>query len=34
MSTGIGVGGMLRGSAISRKRYSIDYAAYFCAQWK
>jgi hypothetical protein len=29
MSTGTGVGGMLRGSAISRRRYSIDYAAYF-----
>jgi hypothetical protein len=31
MSTGIGVGGMLRGSAISRRKYSIDYAAYFSA---
>jgi hypothetical protein len=29
MSTGIGAGGMLRGSASSRPRYSIDYAAYF-----
>jgi hypothetical protein len=29
MSTGTGVGGMLRGSAISRRKYSIDYAAYF-----
>jgi hypothetical protein len=32
MSTGTGVGGMLRGSAISRRRYSIDYAAYFSAR--
>jgi hypothetical protein len=31
MSTGTGVGGMLRGSAISRRKYSIDYAAYFSA---
>ena len=29
MSTGVGTGGMLRGSAISRRSYSIDYAAYF-----
>ncbi len=29
MSTGISLGGMLRGSAISRRKYSIDYAAYF-----
>lgn len=29
MSTGTGVGGMLRGSAISRTKYSINYAAYF-----
>jgi hypothetical protein len=29
MSTGTGVGGMLRGSAISRRKYSVDYAAYF-----
>ena len=29
MSTGTGLGGMLRGSAISRQKYSIDYAAYF-----
>jgi hypothetical protein len=28
-STGTGLGGMLRGSAISRQKYSIDYAAYF-----
>jgi hypothetical protein len=32
MSTGTGVGGMLRGSAISRHKYSIDYAAYFSAK--
>jgi hypothetical protein len=32
MSTGTGVGGMLRGSAISRRKYSIDYAAYFSAR--
>lgn len=31
MSTGTGVGGMLRGSAISRQKFSIDYAAYFSA---
>lgn len=31
MSTGTGVGGMLRGSAISHPKYSIDYAAYFSA---
>jgi len=31
MSTGTGVGGMLRGSAVSRRKYSIDYAAYFSA---
>jgi hypothetical protein len=29
MSTGVGLGGQLRGSAISRRNYSIDYAAYF-----
>jgi hypothetical protein len=29
MSTGTGLGGMLRGSAVSHPRYSIDYAAYF-----
>lgn len=29
MNTGIGVGGMLRGSAISRPKYSIDYAGWF-----
>src|SRR5271163_630828 len=31
MSTGTGLGGMLRGSAVSRPKYSIDYAAYFSA---
>jgi hypothetical protein len=29
MSTGVGVGGMIRGSAISRHKYSVDYASYF-----
>jgi hypothetical protein len=29
MSTGTGLGGMLRGSAVSRRKYSINYAAYF-----
>jgi hypothetical protein len=29
MQTGTGLGGQLRGSAISRPKYSIDYAAYF-----
>ena len=32
MQTGTGVGGQLRGSAISRPKYSIDYAAYFSAR--
>jgi hypothetical protein len=32
MSTGSGLGGMLRGSAISNPKYSIDYAAYFSAR--
>jgi hypothetical protein len=32
MSSGTGVGGMLRGSAISHPKYSIDYAAYFSAR--
>jgi hypothetical protein len=32
MSTGTGLGGMLRGSAVSRRKYSIDYAAYFSAR--
>ena len=31
MNTGVGVGGMLRGSAISRPKYSIDYAGWFSA---
>jgi hypothetical protein len=31
MSDGIGVGGQLRGSAISRRKYSLSYAAYFSA---
>ena len=29
LSTGTGVGGMLRGSAIARDKFSIDYAAWF-----
>jgi hypothetical protein len=32
MSTGTGVGGQLRGSAIARHSYSIEYAAYFSAR--
>jgi hypothetical protein len=32
MSSGSGVGGMVRGSAISRRKYSIDYAAYFSSR--
>lgn len=32
MGTGTGVGGMLRGSAISHPKFSIDYAAYFSAR--
>ena len=32
MNTGTGLGGQLRGSAISRRKYSIDYAAYFSAR--
>lgn len=31
MNTGSGVGGMLRGSAVSTQNYSISYAAYFSA---
>jgi hypothetical protein len=31
-TTGTGSGGMLRGSAISRSKYSIDYAAFFSAR--
>src|ERR1700735_2759223 len=29
MNTGLGVGGQVRGSAISRRKYSVAYAAYF-----
>ena len=32
LSSGTGLGGQLRGSAISREHYSIDYAAYFSAR--
>jgi hypothetical protein len=32
MSTGTGTGGMLKGSAISRPKYYIDYAAYFSSR--
>jgi hypothetical protein len=32
MGTGTGVGGELRGSAISRRKYSIDYVGYFSAR--
>jgi hypothetical protein len=32
MSTGTGLGGMLRGSAVSHPKYSVDYAAYFSAR--
>ena len=32
LSTGTGLGGMLRGSAISRPKYSFNYAAYFSAR--
>ena len=32
MHTGTGVGAQLRGSAISRRKYSVDYAAYFSAR--
>ena len=32
MSTGIGTGGMLRGNAIARRKYSIDYATYFSSR--
>jgi hypothetical protein len=31
MNSGQGIGGMLRGSAISRAKYSVDYAAYYSA---
>jgi hypothetical protein len=29
MSTGVGVGGMIRGSAVSHRKYSVNYASYF-----
>jgi len=32
MQTGTGLGGQLRGSAVSRRKFSIDYAAYFSAR--
>jgi hypothetical protein len=32
LSTGTGVGGMVRGSAVSTSNYSIDYAAWFSAR--
>jgi hypothetical protein len=32
MSTGVGLGGMVRGSAVSRPKYSLDYAAYLSAR--
>ncbi|HEY1648816.1 MAG TPA: hypothetical protein VGF96_12595 [Terracidiphilus sp.] len=32
LSTGTGIGGMLRGSAVSRSRYSVDYATWFSAR--
>jgi hypothetical protein len=32
MTTGVGLGGQLRGSAVSRRNFSIDYAAYFSAR--
>lgn len=32
MGTGVGVGGMLRGSAVSTPKYSIDYAGWFSAR--
>jgi len=32
LSTGVGTGGMLRGSAISRRKYAVDYAAYFSSR--
>jgi hypothetical protein len=31
MNTAMGIGGMVRGSAVSRAKYSVDYAAYFSA---
>lgn len=32
MNTGVGVGGMLRGSAISRPKYHVEYAGWFSAR--
>jgi hypothetical protein len=32
MSSGSGLGGMVRGNAVAKKNYSIDYAAYFSAR--
>jgi hypothetical protein len=32
LGTGVGLGGQLRGSAVSRRKYSIDYATYFSAR--
>jgi len=32
MSSGSGLGGQLRGSVLSRKKYTVDYAAYFSAR--
>lgn len=32
MATGTGVGGMLRGSAVSTRKYSVDYATFFSAR--
>jgi len=34
MSTGIGTGGMIRGSILSRPKISVDYAAYFSSRVK
>jgi hypothetical protein len=34
MGTAAGVGGMVRGSAISRRKYSLDYTGYFSASSK
>jgi hypothetical protein len=32
LSTGSGLGGMLRGNAVARKKYTIDYAGFFSAR--
>ncbi len=32
LSSGSGLGGMLRGSAVSRRKYSVDYATWFSAR--